>query len=99
MSPAELVKLRGDLDLTQRDLAVLLGVERHTVQRWERTENPVPTPPRVDPWLEALRAFPAELPGWAARNGHIDPPKLRGVLARHGLLGAWRYVLAVVVRP
>lgn len=88
MSPAELVKLRADLDLHQRDLASLLGVERHTVQRWERDDAPVPHPSRVKPWLAALEDY--------AALSVRDRRDLGWLLARKGTLAVWREVLVSV---
>ena len=35
MTPQEIVKLRRDLDLTQRELAKRIGAQQSTVARWE----------------------------------------------------------------
>lgn len=39
MSPAAIKKLRKTLDLTQEQLAELIGAQRSTVARWELGEN------------------------------------------------------------
>lgn len=39
---SELTKLRKDLGLSKTKLAVMLGVHRHTIERWEKGLTPTP---------------------------------------------------------
>jgi len=42
MTPAELKAFRQEFDLTQVELARMLGVDVMTISRWERGERPWP---------------------------------------------------------
>lgn len=42
MKPLDLRAFRATLDLTQKALAARLGVDRHTVKRWEMGIHPIP---------------------------------------------------------
>jgi len=39
MSPRQVLRLRKTLQLTQQQLADLIGAQRHTVARWELGQN------------------------------------------------------------
>jgi len=40
MNPKDIVRLRKDLgDITQQQLADMIGTQRHTISRWETGEN------------------------------------------------------------
>jgi len=40
MNPKDIVRLRKDLgDITQQQLADMIGTQRHTISRWETAEN------------------------------------------------------------
>ena len=55
MTPKEIVKLREDLGLTQRQLAEKIGAHQPTVARWEVGRN---TPRGA--YLKALEALQAK---------------------------------------
>jgi DNA-binding transcriptional regulator YiaG len=44
VKPAELQRIRAELELTQDQLAAELGVHRVTVARWEAAERSIPEP-------------------------------------------------------
>jgi DNA-binding transcriptional regulator YiaG len=54
--------LRKELDMSQRQIAQLLGVTEQTVSLWERARSPVPQPADI-----LLRALMKEM-----LNGHVE---------------------------
>lgn len=44
MTPADLRSAREDLGLSQRALAIVLGVPQSTIWRWESGEHPIQHP-------------------------------------------------------
>lgn len=56
MTPDEIRAARVDLDVTQQQLAAMMGVKVLAVSRWERGVQKLPETPRL-----LLRAF---LDGW-----------------------------------
>lgn len=53
MTPAELQQWRRQADLSQSDLAFLLGVHRFTISKWERGDREIP--PYLHLALKALK--------------------------------------------
>ncbi len=53
-NPATLRDLRSAFDLTQKELAIALGITWQTVSRWERGDQPIRHPRLLFLALEAL---------------------------------------------